>query len=67
MLKHENETFFRILIALIVGIFFATLLSFLFLPNENNKIINSCERNGFYYFDHETGIKCLPIQNKNNP
>lgn len=64
MLKHENEIFFRILIALIVGIFFATLLSFLFLPDNNNKIIDSCERNGFYYFDHERGIMCSSIEKK---
>lgn len=67
MLKYENEFFFRILIFLIVGIFFATLLSFLFLPNKNDKIIDSCERNGFYFFDHERGITCSPIEKKNNP
>lgn len=57
--------FYRVLIALMLGVIFAAILSVLLTPNSmNDKIIQSCERNGFYYFDHERGISCLPIKMK---
>lgn len=64
----RNEIFFKVLIALMFGVIFAAILSVLLTSNNaNEKIIRSCEQNGFYYFDHERGITCLPIQKQNNP